>query len=138
MDNKQVLKAYMSHMDEFYTDMLSVYPNDRIILRGKLFFEALRKTNPRRLITAWKNQIYPRFGDIFPTLNLDNIELLLNHDFSDDAKYADANGCSANDGEEFINKIKEIIVRVKDDNPDNLEKAIKYLDNLTKLSKLYN
>ena len=53
--NAQILKTFGKQMEEFMEDMLVIFPNDNVILRGKMYFEMMKKANPRFIIRIWKN-----------------------------------------------------------------------------------
>ena len=138
MDNKDVMKAFTTHMDEFFTDLLVVCPNNKDVLRGKLSFEALKKANPAILVRGWKNQVANKFSDLLKEVTVDNIEeKIFNKDFSIEVKMAQDN-MNIKDADNMLYRTKLLIREVLDVNPDNIEKCLKYIINLSEISKLYN
>ena len=88
--------------------------------------------NPKLLIKVWKKYVVNRYQN---EINNNNINYFLNKNYSPDiikTEYDD----------EIVNKMMEVILRLKkyvnqmDDH--NKQKSLKYLQNLIKLSELYD
>ena len=100
-----------------------------------MYFEGLRKINPRVIITYWKYLVADKYDDNVKT---ENIDFFINKNYNEDietiAKARNWDG----DYSYINNKIEAIrdqIVKLSD---TNKKITMKYIINLTRLSKLYN
>jgi hypothetical protein len=122
-----ILTAFNEHFIEFITDIQAVFPNDVDILSAKNSLLMIKKANPKIIIKIWKTHIVDKYMD---KIEKGDISFFIDKDYSDDlsATY-------------FSNKIMEGIDRLR--NPiremtlENQQKTMKYIQNLTKLSILY-
>jgi len=127
--NAQILKTFGKQMEEFMEDMLVIFPNDNVILRGKMYFEMMKKANPRFIIRVWKNRIAAKYGqhiadgkfDIFVTMDL-------SEDIIDNP---------ADNKEEVVTHLQNMLDSILKMDEDNKNKAFKYIQNITKLSEMY-
>ena len=127
--NAQILKTFGKQMEEFMEDMLVIFPNDNVILRGKMYFEMMKKANPRFIIRIWKNRIAAKYGqhiadgkfDIFVTMDL-------SEDIIDNP---------ADNKEEVVTHLQNMLNSIIKMDEHNKNKAFKYIQNITKLSEMY-
>ena len=127
--NAQILKTFGKQMEEFMEDMLVIFPNDNIILRGKMYFEMMKKANPRFIIRVLKNRIAAKYGqhiadgkfDIFVTMDL-------SEDIIDNP---------ADNKEEVVTHLQNMLNSIIKMDEHNKNKAFKYIQNITKLSEMY-
>ena len=127
--NAQILKTFGKQIEEFVEDMLVIFPNDNVILRGKMYFEMMKKANPRFIIRIWKNRIAAKYGqhiadgkfDIFVTMDL-------SEDIIDNP---------ADNKEEVVTHLQNMLGSILKMDEDNKNKAFKYIQNITKLSEMY-
>ena len=121
-----LLKAFNNHLIEFLDDIISIFPNNLDIRTGKTFIEGVKKVNPKSLILFWKESILDLYEDqIFKG----DSTFFLNKDY----KY-DLGEEGTNRAMEVINDIKNL---VRETSQKNKNIAMKYMQNLTKLCKLY-
>lgn len=133
--NQQILKTFLDQFDQFLEDIVGVFPDDKELVSGKMYFEGLRKINPRVIITYWKYLVADKYDDNVET---ENIDFFINKNYHEDietiAKARNWDG----DYSYINNKIEAIrdqIVKLSD---TNKKITMKYIINLTRLSKLYN
>ena len=127
--NAQILNTFGKQVEEFMEDMLVIFPNDNVILRGKMYFEMMKKANPRFIIRVWKNRIAAKYGqhiadgkfDIFVTMDL-------SEDIIDNP---------ADNKEEVVSHLQNMLGSILKMDEDNKNKAFKYIQNITKLSEMY-
>lgn len=125
MNNSLVLSTFISQLDECLTDISNVYSSDKRFIRCKLYFDTLKQTNPRMILTTWKTMVADKYdeqiqnGDISYFLEKDYKEELPNYNPTID---------------QAIQDLRKAIREMSD---MNKEKAIQYIQNLCKLSKLY-
>jgi hypothetical protein len=127
MSSPNFLTIFNNHFSEFLDDIQSVFPNDPDILTAKNGLIAIRKANPKLLIKIWNKYIVEPYriqiedGDINFFINKDYSQDLAKNDNSDKIM-------------ESINRLRE---PVKMMSKDNQQKTMKYLQNLSKLSTMY-
>ena len=122
------VKAFNSHLNEFFEDLLLIFPNNEDIEMGKVSFRTLSKLNVSAFLKLWYHYSY----DYHEKIKEGDISFFLNKDYSVDIqKMTDGYDKSA---EEIIGRIREPIKSLEDENKN---KAMKYIQNLTELSKLY-
>ena len=127
MDKSSILKAFINHFDEFIEDILKVYPEHPKLLKCKMYFDGLKKTNPRIIITVWKEYVNSKYRDLITN---GDVQFFLNRDFNDDIQ-------DTSNPNKVQHEIEELRSIVKTFSDDNLNKSMKYVQNLTKLSDMY-
>lgn len=127
MATPSLLTAFNDHFSEFVSDIQSVFPEDPDILTAKNALSTIRKANPRLIVKIWNTYVVGKYKSV---IEAGNIEFFLNKDYSQDLVNSDNSA-----------KIMEAIDRlrnpVKEMSPENQAKAMKYIQNLTKLASIY-
>jgi hypothetical protein len=122
-----ILTAFNDHFVDFISDIHSVFPEDRDVLIAKNALLAIRKANPKMIIKIWNTLIVSKYRN---EIEGGNLAFFMEKDYSQDL-----NATQNND------KIMEAIDRlrgpVKAMSPDNQDKTMKYIQNLTKLAAIY-
>lgn len=117
--------VFNDHFMEFVSDIQTVFPEDPDILSAHKALGLIRKSNPKILVQIWKTFIVGKYEE---EINQGNIDFFVNKDYSQDFSSSD-----------FSEKITQAIDRlrepVKSMNKEDQEKTMKYIQNLTKLSK---
>ena len=127
--NAQILKTFGKQVEEFMEDMLVIFPNDNVILRGKMYFEMMKKANPRFIIRVWKNRIAAKYGQHIANGNFDIfVTMDLSEDIIDNP---------ADNKEEVITHLQNMLNSIIKMDEHNKNKAFKYIQNITKLSEMY-
>jgi hypothetical protein len=123
-----ILTAFNDHFIEFVNDIINIFPNDKDILTAKNYFILIRKSNPKLIIKIWKKFISTKYEK---EISSGDISFFIDKNYNDDL-----------DGIENSDKIMEAINRLR--NPvklmddENRQKTMKYIQNLSKISSLYN
>ena len=128
MDKSNILKAFNDHFVDFLNDIQSVFPNDSDIQASKTTLLAIKKMNPRLIIKIWNEHIVKKYKN--QILNGD-LSFFIDKDYSDDLNDMD-------DASNIANKINKLREPIKNMGKENQDKCMKYIQNLTKLSELYN
>jgi tRNA A37 threonylcarbamoyladenosine dehydratase len=128
MDKSNILKAFNDHFVDFLNDIQSVFPNDSDIQASKTTLLAIKKINPRLIIKIWNEHIVKKYKN--QILNGD-LSFFIDKDYSDDLNDMD-------DASNIANKINKLREPIKNMGKENQDKCMKYIQNLTKLSELYN
>ena len=122
-----IVTAFNDHFIEFVTDIQNVFPEDVDILTATNSLVAIRKANPKMIIKIWTTFVVGKYR---PEIEQGNIDFFVNKDYSQDLEGA-SNSSKIVEG---INRLREPIRHM---NPDDRAKAMKYIQNLTKLASIY-
>ena len=119
-----LLKAFNNHLLEFIDDIIRIFPQNLEIKTGRTFIEGIGKVNPKKIITYWQANIL----NLYEKEITDNdISFFINKDYKNDS-----------DGEvQTLKVLEDIRSLVKNTSLENHEKAMKYIQNLTKICKIY-
>lgn len=121
-----ITKAFNNHLVEFMDDVITIFPDDVDILSAQTAILALKKINPKAVVTIWRKYIAEPYGKQI----LDNdIEFFLTKDYSKDLEINSSSQKILRDIERLRNPIRNM-------GDANKQKSMKYLQNLTKLSQL--
>ncbi len=129
MSNKTtILRAFNTHFFEFLDFISTVVIDDLNILTAKNTFQIIKKTNPTLIIKSWNKFIYNKY-QLF--IDEGDIRFFFEKDYTNDL------GHLSNQSEilEIINKLREPIRNMSD---ENKSKSMKYIQTLSKLSELYS
>lgn len=122
-----ILKTFNTHFVEFLDDILTIFPENHDIRTARTSIEALRKVNPRKILLIWKEHVsIPYRGPI----ERGELEFFISKDYNQDIKDAQNTGA-------ILHAIERMRQPVRDMSKENQAKAMKYIQNLTKLSLLY-
>jgi len=127
MSASSLLSAFNDHFTDFVNDIHSVFPEDNDILLAKNSFSAIRKANPKLIIKIWKAYIVDKYQQ---EIESGNIDFFINKDYSQDLVNAD-------NSKKIIEAIDRLRNPIKSMTPEDQAKTMKYIQNLTKLSTLY-
>lgn len=121
-----LLSAFNNHFIEFVEDIQSVFPDDADVLTAKNALVAIRKANPKLIVKIWQSCITQKYR---AEIEAGNLQFFLDKDYADDVSDTQHSDRIM----ESINRLREPIRHM---GPDNQQKAMKYIQNLTKLSLL--
>jgi hypothetical protein len=122
-----ILTAFNDHFVEFVTDIQSVFPEDHDILVAKNSLLAIRKANPKMIVKIWNTFIVGKYK---AEIESGNINFFINKDYSQDLVYAENSG-------KIMESIDRLRTPIKSMNTAEQAKTMKYIQNLTKLSSVY-
>ena len=122
-----ILKAFTNHLKEFASDIQNVFPEDADLKTGIFFLNNLIKINPKAVINGWNYYVNDHYKD---EILKGNIDYFINKDYSEDLK-------DTSNQSKILSVIDSFRDKVKHMGHDNQEKAVKYLQNLTKLCNMY-
>ena len=127
MDKSSILRAFNNLFFEFIDDIIRIFPENIDVYNSKTSFELFKKANPTCLLKAWKTFVYQPYGDV---IQQGNIDFFFEKDYKDDLKQM----ANANQIMGVIDTIREPLRNM---DTKNKEIAVKYIQNLSKLSNLY-
>jgi len=121
-----ILSAFNDHFAEFVDDVHNVFPEDPNILSAKNSLITIRKANPKMIVKIWCTYVVGKYKN---EIEAGNLDFFMNKDYSSDIAVS-----------QYSDKITESIDRLREPirnmTPENQEKTIKYIQNLTKLASL--
>jgi len=124
MSKSLYAKAFNTHLLEFFDDLKLIFPEERDVSVGKTSCQTLIKMNITTILKIWYRYSSPYDQQI---VNGD-ISFFLEKDYSNDLEN------SGTQAEEVIERLRGPIRKLDYSNKD---KSMKYIQNLTKLAKLY-
>jgi len=123
-----ILPAFNNHFMEFVEDIISIFPDDNDILVAKNSFLLIKKANPKMIIKIWKSFVVEKYRS---SIEKGDIGFFIDKDYSSDVS-------NAEHSDKIIEAINRLRNPIKMMNDSDREKTMKYIQNLTKLSDLYN
>ena len=123
-----ILTAFNNHFLEFLNDVQSVFPEDVDVLSAKNALIAIRKANPKMIVKIWKALIADKYRE---QIKEGDITFFLVKDYSNDL-------ANSNNSDKIMESIDRLREPIKNMGPENQNKVMKYIQNLTKLSELYD
>jgi hypothetical protein len=129
MDKMSLSKAFSNHYMEFLDEIVKVYPKNVKIRTFRTASSQIKTLNPSKLIKVWYKVIVQRFRD---QIYSGNFEFFEDIDYSSNLKNTK---WDSDDIYSFINEMKKSWSTFEE---ENKRKTMKYLNNLTKMSDLYN
>jgi hypothetical protein len=127
-NNLLVIQAFFKHFDEFMEDILRVYPENKKYLKLKMYFDGVKKANPKILIMAWKTMITDLYRE---QIEKGDIEFFMEKDYTADVDWVN----KKHKPEASIDELRASVRQMSDENKTN---AMRYVQNLTKIGDLYN
>ena len=122
-----ILTAFNKHFGDFLDDVQNVFPNSVDILTAKNALNLIRKSNPKMLVNIWMKYIVTPYDE---QIELGDISFFINKDYKNDL----VNLKSSDTVMDSINRLRDPIRSMS---PEDQEKTMKYIQNLSKLAKMY-
>jgi pyrroloquinoline quinone (PQQ) biosynthesis protein C len=122
-----LLKTFNDHFYEFIADIRTVFPNDVDILSAQKTIQTVRLVNPRIVIEFWNSYILTNYGT---PIEEGDLEYFITKDYQTDVK-------NAEHAQKILASIDRLRKSIQNMTQENKDKVLKYLQNLSKLAKLY-
>lgn len=129
MDKSNLLQAFNTHFFEFVEDIQSVFPKDADVMLAKTALATIRKVNPKLIIKIWYEYIATKYEN---QIEQGDLSFFIDKDYQDDLVYL-----SSSTSDTIISKINVLRDPIRNMGKENQEKSMKYIVNLSKLSKVY-
>ena len=123
-----ILTAFNDHFIEFVNDIINVFPDDADIVAAKNSFVLIRKANPKMIIKIWQKFVVEKYAD---AIDNNDLSFFINKDYSSDLT-------NAENSDKIMEAVNRLRNPVKLMNAVDQKKVMKYIQNLKKLSLLYN
>ena len=127
MEKKDILTTFNNHIIDFFNDILLIFPEDNDLKVSQMSLLAIRKANPKLIISTWNTYISSKYSC---EIEMGNIEFFINKNYTEDLK--DIENSST-----ILSKIDKLRVPIKQLSSENMKKTIQYIQNLSKLCNLY-
>ena len=125
--SSNLLTAFNDHFAEFINDIQRVFPDSHDILLAKNSLFAIRKANPKMIVKIWNSFIVGKYTN---EITRGDIGFFINKDYATDLIYAE-------NSDKIIEAINRLRAPIGQMTPQDQAKTMKYIQNLTKLSALY-
>ena len=123
---KTLKQLFCTQLIEFMDDIISIFPNNLDLKTGKTFIVGLTKVSKKKLIGIWKTSVVDVYEEAI--LKGDK-EYFINKDYSEDLGEVGT--------DKMMSVIEDVRALMRKTSEKNKEKAMKDLQNLTKICKLY-
>ena len=124
--NPNIATIFNDHFTEFINDINNVFPNNVKIMSAKNSLSTIRRANPKMLIKIWINYVATPYKT---QIERGDISFFLEKDYTIDLSgYAQSDNIM-----EYIHMLREPIQNM---GQENQAKAMKYIQNLSKISAL--
>jgi hypothetical protein len=127
-DKSSILRAFNTHLFDFMDDLISIFPNNNDLVLAKSSFDTIKKANPTAIIKAWLKFVYHPYKDV---IDNGDISFFFDKDYSDDLS-------TVSNANKILNIIDTLRTPIKEMGDTNKEHTTKYIQNLSKLSMMYN
>jgi hypothetical protein len=127
VDKTTLLRAFNNLFFDFIQDIIEVFPENADLVYAKKSFETIKKMNPTMIAKSWYTFVYTPYKDV---IERGDITFFFDKDYKNDLTTVK----NANEIMKMIDKIREPIRNMGD---SNLAHTTKYIQNLSKLSLLY-
>ena len=127
-DKSTLLKTFNTQFFSFLDDIMTIYPENKEIAKGKKSFEMIKMASPSIFIKIWYSHVYNIYKS---EIDSGNVDYFIEKDYSGDlVEITNAN--------EVIQIIEIIKDPIRSMDKKNKEHTSKYLQVLSKLSELYH
>jgi len=129
MSNKTtVLRSFNTHFFDFIDDIIKVIPENHDILAARSFFEITKKANPTIIVKIWYSLIYSPYASVIDSGDLD---FFVNKNYAEDLS-------TMQNSKEILKAIDTLRDPIRNMTETNKQHCLKYIQNLCKLSAIYN
>ena len=128
MNKSEILSAFNKHIVEFFSDVSTIFPDNHDISVSHTSIVGLKKTNPKLIINMWKEYIADKYK---VQISEGNIDFIINKNYATDLS-------SIAESNKILEKIEQLRDPIRQMGKENLQKSIKYIQNLTKLCETYH
>ena len=112
-------------------DVYYVIPNDSDI-PAKVYVSGIKQANPKLILSSWYNTVTLKYKE---QIDKGDFDFAINKDYNSDIKsHYDQNSNDFKYFEKMIEKVRDVVKNLDD---DNRQKLIKYVQNISNLTLLY-
>ena len=119
-----LLTVFNDHFVDFISDIHSVFPEDADILSAKNSLIAIRKANPKLIVKIWIKYVVQPYQD---QILVGDVNFFIQKDYASDLT-------KAGNSDQIMQSIDRLREPVKNMDPENQKKTMKYIQNLSKIA----
>lgn len=127
-NKSMIMKSFNTHFFDFLQDIINIFPENQDIQYAKTSFESFKQMNPSIIIKVWFSYVYTPYVKI---IDDGDISFFFDKNYENDlsilSKSKEIMG--------MIDKLREPVRRMSDLSKTH---SMKYIQNLSKLSTLYD
>lgn len=123
----EIQKAFNKHFIEFVDDIADYFSDNMEIKTTANALRTMRKANPKLIIGVWYTSIVQRYDN---EIERGDLNFFITKEYNEDVSGMDGN-------DEVLKGIDKIRKPIQEMGEEDRHKAMKYIQNLTKLCKLY-
>ena len=127
-DKSTILRTFNKHFFEFIEDIVRIFPDNMDVKTAKSSFELIKMGNPTAIIKSWHIFVYLPYSSVIVQ---GDITFFFEKDYSTDLNHLS----NSNEIMKIIDTIRD---PVKNMNEKERKFTMKYIQNLSKLSDIYN
>ena len=120
------LSAFNKHMEEFLTDIITVFPKKNELKRGATAIRTLIKFNPKMCIRVWKDSVIEPYRK---EINEGDFNFFISKDYKEDVE--------GGEYESVLSSIDEFRQPIREMGEENQKKALQYIKNLSIICDKY-
>ena len=125
--SSNLLSGFNNHFEEFLDSVYGVFPDDADVLASRNILKQIRKANPKLIIKIWKAYIVDKYDS---EIQNGDITFFIDKDYKEDLQKMESAG-------KIIDGINRLRDPIKQMGQKNQQVAMKYIQNLSKITKLY-
>ena len=127
-DKSSLLRAFNNHFFDFIDEIIRIFPENNDLTKTKISFSTIKQANPTAMVKAWYKFIYSKYNNV---IDEGDISFFYDKDYTTDIGHLK----NADKIMTTIDSLREPIKNMSDVSKGH---AMKYIQNLTKLSIMYS
>jgi hypothetical protein len=122
------MRAFNNHFFDFLDDIITIVPNNVDLPTSRDSFMTIKRANPTSIIKAWYLHIYTPYKNV---INKGDITFFFDKDYYEDISHL-------SNVDNIMKIIDTLRTPIRDMGETNKEHSMKYIQNLTELSRVYS
>jgi len=127
-DKSTILRTFNKHFFDFLEDIKGILPDNKEITFAITSFDTIKRANPTIIVKTWYSFVFLPYKEVIDNGDLD---FFIEKDYGTELS-------NVNRSEDIINMIDNIRRPIKEMDEVNKKHSLKYIQNLCKLSEIYN
>ena len=127
-DKSTLLRAFNNHFFDFIDDIVTIVPDNSDLPASRNSFVTIKRANPTAIVKAWHKFIYVPYSEI---IKKGDITFFFDKDYYEDIHHL-------GNIENIMSIIDTLRAPIREMGEVNKAHTMKYIQNLTELSRLYS
>jgi len=128
INKSTIMRAFNNHFFDFLDDIITIVPNNVDLPTSRDSFMTIKRANPTSIIKAWYLHIYTPYKNV---INKGDITFFFDKDYYEDISHL-------SNVDNIMKIIDTLRTPIRDMGETNKEHSMKYIQNLTELSRVYS